>query len=332
MNTRRRASRLAADNPGPRRGARRAAAGAPTALLGVVFLLLVASGATAQQAAAPPIQSEIQQLSFDRPESWALKYFASATLLTGLDTPRTPEPGSIALGFEISWLPTLSEAQRRVGFDGTKVEDLNKAPFFPRPRVTIGLPNRFPLIVSGDPPLRSFGIKPKLLAVALERPVHETPDWSLGLRGYGQLGSVEAAFTCPASVLAFAPDSPSNAYGCQAESSDTATLRFAGGQLGVAYRGERLHKVSPHAAVAVNYLDLAFQVNALRDGFLDRTYQVSHGVTFAGSGGISYALTGRLEAAVDLFYTPLSVSRFAGAPTRNDGLFNVRALIAYRLR
>ena len=292
--------------------------------------MVVASGAAAQQA-TPPVVNETQQLSFDRPEIWALKYFTSATLLTGLETPRTPAPGSIALGFEVSWLPTLSEAQRRVGFDGTKVEDLNKAPFVPRPRVTIGLPDRFSLIVAGVPPVRSFGIKSKLIAFGLERPVRETPEWSVGLRGYGQLGNVEAAFTCPASVLAFAPG-PGNEYGCQAESSDTASLRFAGGQLGVAYRGDRLHKVSPHAAVAVNYLNLAFQVNALREGSLDRTYQTSHGVTIAGSGGIGYALSGRLEAAVDLFYTPLSVSRVAGAPSRNDGLFNVRALIAYRLR
>jgi hypothetical protein len=308
---------------------RRAASGAPA--LAALFLLVIASRVTAQTATVAVV-NPTEQLSFDRPEAWALKYFTSASLLAGLDTSRTPEPGSIAVGFEVSWLPTLSDAQRRVGFDGTKVEDLNKAPFFPRPRVTIGLPDRFALIVAGDPPIRSFGIKTKLLAFALERPVYETPAWSVGLRGFGQIGNVEAAFTCPASVLAFAPDSPSNAYGCQAESSDAASLRFAGGQIGVAYRGDRLHKVSPHAAIAVNYLSLAFQVNALRDGFLDRTYQTSHGVTLAASGGIGYPLTGRLRAAVDLFYTPLSVSRVAGAPTQNDGLFNIRALIAYQLR
>lgn len=297
-----------------------------------VVLVLTASLASAQSAGSVPVINPTEQLSFDRPESWALKYFASAMLLTGLDTPRTRTPGSVSIGFEIGWLPSLSDSQRRVGFDGTKTEDLNKAPFLPRPRVVVGLPGRFSLIVAADPPIRSFGIKPKLLAVGLERPVYETPGVTVGLRGYGQVGDVEAAFTCPASVLPFAPGSAANSYGCQAESSDTATLRFAGGEVSVGYGGSQLHRLSPHAAVAVNYLSTQFQVNALTFGYLDHTHLVAHGVTAAISGGVSLPLTGRLQAAADVFYTPLSVQRAAGSPVQNDGLFNVRALIAYRLR
>ena len=142
---------------------------------------------------------------------------------------------------------------------------------------------------------------------------------------------MQAAFTCPTSVLAFVPGSANNWYGCQAESSDTASLRFVGGELSAGYRGRGMHGLSPHGAVAVSYLDLAFQVNALTFGYLDRTRLLSHGVTLAASGGASYPLARRLRASVDLFYTPLSVAR-PGATNRNDGLFNARALVAWQLR
>ncbi len=294
-------------------------------------LVLAAANAGAQTAGTAVI-NPTDQLSFDRPESWAMKYFASAMLLTGLETPSAQDPGSVAVGLELSWLPSLTAAQRRVGFDGTKIEDLNKAPILPRPRVRIGLPHAFSLIGAGDPPIRAVGIKPKLLAVGLERPVYETPDLVVGVRGYGQIGSVQAAFTCPQAVLAFTPGSPQNTYGCQAESSDTASLRFAGGEASVAYRGDALRRLSPHAAIALNYFDMAFQVNALTFGYLDHTRLLAHGMNVAASGGVSYPLTSRLQAAVDLFYSPLSVRRSQAAPVQNDGLFNVRALVAYRFR
>ena len=48
--------------------------------------------ASAQEVFAPR-----QDLDFDRPESWAMKYFASASLCSGLGTPRDSVPGSIEL-------------------------------------------------------------------------------------------------------------------------------------------------------------------------------------------------------------------------------------------
>ena len=144
---------------------------------------------------------------------------------------------------------SLSPDQRRVGFNGTKEEDLNKAPVFVRLRVTVGLPHRFSVIVAAVPPIRAFGMKPKLLAFGVGRPVYESDRWTVGLQGYGQVGSADAAFTCPPKVLSFAPGSAENSYGCQAESSDTATLRYAGGEVSLAHRpGGRTRVFSPHVA------------------------------------------------------------------------------------
>lgn len=283
-------------------------------------------------AAAQMMMNSTEHLSFDRPESWALKYFTSATLVGGLETPRTQKPGSVSIGLEVGWLPRLTAPQQLVGFDGTAAQDLNKAPFFPRPRVAIALPGSLTLVVAVVPPIPMFGLKTKLLALALERPVYETPALAVGVRVYGQLGSVQGAYTCPARTVAFEPGSVGNPYGCQAVSSDTAALRYAGGEASVAYRPDAPYRLSPHAAIGLAYMNVGFQVNALTFGIIDHTHYLSHGMAVFASGGLSYRLTSRLILSTDVFYSPLSVSRGFGAPAQNDGLFNIRTLVTYRMR
>jgi hypothetical protein len=271
-----------------------------------------------------------ETLSFQRPEAWALAYFTSATLLAGLEPPQPRSPWSVSFGAEAGLLTPVSRANRFVGFDGTKPEDLNKAPFFVRPRVTVGLPGGFALTLAVPPPIRAFGVTPRLVALALERPVYRSDRWTVGVRGYGQTGTVKGAYTCPSSVLAFTPGSPQNLYGCEATSSDTATLRYAGGEVSVGHAGIGRRKLSPHAAVGLNYMSTAFQVNAFTFGFQDRTHYSSHGFTVSGSAGLTYPLGRRLNASVDVFYTPLVAQRPTGRAL--DPFLNARALLTYRLR
>jgi len=252
--------------------------------------------------------------------------------LNGLQPPESEEGhrvGSITVGFEVGWLPTLNAGQRQIGFNGKAPEDLNKAPIFARPVVRIGLPAKFTAIIAAPPPFETFGITPHLLAFGLERPILERGQWTVNWRGYGQVGSVKGAFTCPRSVLAFAPGSANNPTECVGESADVATLRYAGSEMQVAYRIQRMPKLVPHVAVAGNFIDGVFQVHApVQDG-LDRTRLWTHGGTFSTSAGVSYLVTKRAVFTVDAFYTPLWVQRSPGAPTTNDGLFKLRALLSY---
>src|SRR5215475_3085583 len=107
----------------------------------VLIIILVASAGaqtSGTAAAAGYFGPPNQHVGFDRPEAWALKYFASTTLLSGLTPPEPAEgrrPGSITLGLELDWIPELDLGQRTVGFNGTKPEDLNKAPILARPVV-----------------------------------------------------------------------------------------------------------------------------------------------------------------------------------------------------
>jgi hypothetical protein len=302
----------------------------------LIYLSLIGLVFTGKAIAQRPSIAPVQHLSFDSPEAWALKYFTSVTLLSGLQPPETlveeRKTGSVTVGLETGWLPALTPAQARVGFSGRKQEELNKAPIFVRPSVRVGLPWRFSLAAAGPAPLEVFGVTPRLFALGLERPILERRQWRLGWRGYGQLGSVKGAFTCPQKAIGFGAGSPDNSSGCIAESADKVFLRYAGTELQFSYRIPRIPRLIPHIASGINLIDSKFQVNAPLQTRDDHTQLWTRGKTFSESAGVSFLLTKRVAITVDAFYTPLGVRREAVGPRTNDGLFNVRALLSYALR
>jgi hypothetical protein len=292
---------------------------------------ILAGGAYAQTAALLPAQ----HLNFDRPESWALKYFTSTTLLSGLPVPESTEAhhvGSITVGVELGWMPELNAERARVGFSGHKEEDLNKTPLFARPVVRIGLPWKLTLIAAGPPPLLVFGVRPHLFDLGLERPIVERARWTVGMRIYGQVGSVTGAFTCPKQVLGFPAGSPNNPSGCIAQSADEAAMRYVGSELQVSHPMPGMPKLTPHASAGVNFMDDQFNVNAPLETLYDRTRLWTHGFSLSGTAGATYMLTNRVGFTVDAFYTPLLVRRDLTGPRTNDGLFNVRAMLSYSFR
>ena len=285
-------------------------------------------------AASPPASGTIRNfhVGFDRPEAWALKYFVSATLLSGLEPPDPLELrriGAVTLGLEMNWQPTLDAGQQRVGFNGTAPEGLNKAPVLVRPVIRVQLPWKLKALAAAPIPISTFGIKPRLFAFGLERPLLERNQWTLSWRGFGQVGSVKGAFTCPQSSLAFSPGSPGNPTNCVGTSEDSATLRVAGMAFQVAHPLRGAPRLIPHASVGGNFIDGAFQSHAPATFGLAQQRMWTHGGTFSTTGGISYMLNKQTAFTVDVFYSPLWVTRNPGGPRTNDGLFNVRALLSY---
>jgi hypothetical protein len=308
---------------------------------GISALLCIPAGAqymggtAGSTTAASQVFNTKEHISFDRPEAWGLKYFGSISLLGGLPAPALPEAahfGSVSLGVELDWLPQLNPGQQFIGFNGTAPEDLNKAPIFARPVLRVGLPDKFTAVVAPTPPMELFGVHSRLVALALERPLIERGNWTLGWRGYGQVGSITGAFTCPTGVLPFPPGSPQNLTNCVYQSQDRAILHYAGSEFEFSYRLPHHPKLIPHAAVAGTFMDLAFQTHAPVAAGLDETRLWTRGGTFATSGGITYLFSKRVAFTVDAFYSPLWVTRAAGSPRTNDGLFNVRALLSYSFR
>jgi hypothetical protein len=289
---------------------------------------LMTGGAFAQL----PTINPVDHMRFDSPEAWALKYFASTTLLSGL---QPPEPlvegrrtGSITVGLEMDWMPALSPDRATVGFSGKKQEDVNKTPIFGRPSIRVGLPWRFAIVVAGPAPFRAFGVTPHLFAAGLERAILERDQWRIGWRGYGQLGSVKGAFTCPPGKAG----SAFNPSACTGDSADVITLRYAGTEVQLSHRMPGMPRLTPHVAAGFNVIDGIFQVNAPRKTEIDQTKLWTRGTTFSGTAGLSYLLTQRMGLTVDAFYSPLSVQRQFAGPRQNDGLFNVRALLSYSMR
>lgn len=275
-----------------------------------------------------------QFVAFDRPEAWALKYFTSASAMSGLQPPAaSPEAlrfGSITVGMELGWIPELSRQQQIVGFNGRAFNDLNKAPILARPSIRVGLPAKFAVLAAAPPPFRMFGVSPRMLALGVERPLIDRQRWTIGWRASGQFGHVEGAFTCPRSVLGFAPGSPDNPGRCLADSHDVASLRYVGTELQLSRRIGS--KWVPHVASGINWMDGAMQVHALVTRGMDNTRLWTHGKIWSESGGVSYLFSRRVGLTVDVFYSPLSIRRTAASPRENDGLFNVRALLSYSFR
>jgi hypothetical protein len=272
------------------------------------------------------------QIGFDRPESWALKRFVAATLpstMLPVTPPKLRNAGTISVAVEAGWLPMLSAAQETVGFDGTKPEDLNEAPAVIRPVIGVQLPWSLKAYATAPPPISTFGIKPRLFAFGLERPLLESGSWTLDWQTYGQVGSVKGPFTCPESgVPAYPP--PLNNIDCTGKSADIASLHFVGSQVQVEHPLPHLPNFVPHASVAGTFDDIAFQSHAPTSAGLSESRQWSRGGMFSTTGGASYLFNDRIAFTVDIFYAPLEVSRTAGAPVTNDGLFNVRGLLSYR--
>lgn len=296
------------------------------ALVGAVLAL------AAVDAAAQEVVGTTEELSFDRPEAWAMKYFASVSMLTGLGPPESRDPWSVDAAVELGWLPHLDEDQRRVGFNGTKVEHLNRMPVLVRPRFRVGLPARLALDLSWVPPVEVEGVKANLVAVAVERPVVEREKWSLGLRAMGQVGDLEGDLTCSEEDASHPPGSPGNEFGCEAPSQDTVGLDYAGlaatGGVDLTAEGT----AALHWAVGASHLDLEFQVDALTYGVRDRNRLLADGWTYWASLGVTWQPWQRTRVAAEAFYAPLEVRRNPTAAVENDDLFNVRFMLSHRLR
>jgi hypothetical protein len=294
----------------------------PVATTVTLVLLLAASIASAQ------VIDDVDELDWDRPEAWAMKYFASVSQFTGLGAHKAREPWTFEIGLELDSIPELSEDQRRIGVGGVKVEDINRLPAFFRPRVTIGLPAKLSLDVAWVPPIELEGVTSNLFSVGLERPFYSSGPLVLGGRLSGQLGTVKGDFTCTEDEAAYPPGSPDNIWGCEAPSDDELTLNY----VSLAFTGGyQVKKTTFHWGLAATYMDMEFQVDAVTYGLIDHTLLVADGWTWSVNGGASWRLTGHLSIAAELFYSPLSVTRPPSTRSENDGLFNLRTMLRIRL-
>jgi hypothetical protein len=311
--------------PSPPARSRRAAG--RTAVLAAAASAAAVLLAALPAAAQPPVLRNDEELAFDRPEAWAMQYFTSVSFLGGFGPPERRRPGSVELDLELGWIPELDEEEREVGFAGTKAEDVNKAPVFVRPRVVVGLPRGFSLTAGYVPPVEVFDVEAHLFALSLGRPLVETATWRLGARIHAQGGTVTSDITCPDEVVG-SDDPRVNPSGCGEPSSDEITMRYAGFELAAA-RDDGASRWVPYGALSGNWLDMAFQVDALTFGLRDRSLLTADGFVWSAAAGLRYRHPSGAELALEGHYTPLTVRR--QGVEEDEPLLHVRLLLAWRL-
>lgn len=295
----------------------------------LAWLLAAALGTVASAQSVIDIHED---LDFDRPEAWAMKYFSAATLFSSLGVPERLPVGSIELGVEGGWLPSLSEEERRVGFYGSKVEDLNKTSVFGRPRLVVGLPAAFTLTLGWVPPIEVGGTTPNLVSLALGRPLASGRSWRLGARLFGQGGEIEADITCDRDSVEAGNDPVQNPFRCEEPSEDQVTLRYVGLDLGASFVAGAKGKLEPYGSVAVAFLDPEFQVDARYNGLIDHTLQTTNGTIYSFALGARYAASEKWRLAAEAFYVPLTLVRRPEGDKESQDFFNLRVLVTYRVR
>lgn len=273
--------------------------------------------------------AQTTQVGFDRPEAWGMKYGTSLSIFTGFGAPRETASGEVELGFEMGHVPEVSDSQRRIGFNGTKLEDMNKTPVFGRIRAGVGVGGGWKAEMGLVPPVEVDGATPLMASVSLGGPLYTGSAVRFGVRGYGHVGRFGGDITCDAETVAAGPDPVRNEFNCESVSDDDLRQRFVGAELSGALP---FGVVEPYATVALNYLDTSFQVRATYAGTRSEELLETSGVTVSGTVGVVIALTESVRLSTEAFYSPLDVVRPPATVPVNDGMFNLRALLSYRLR
>ena len=283
-------------------------------------------------AASQPALEGTQEIAFDRPESWAMKYYAAATLPSAAGTPVSFEAGQFEIGAEYGQIPSLSEEERRVGFNGTKLEDLNRVPYLLRPVATVGVGKGFALSASYLPPIERNGAEANIFTLALARPMLDTDHWRVGLRLSTQTGSVKGDFTCSARMVAAGDDPEANPFGCEALSKDENEFTTVGLEASAARTMGSDGAWEPHVALAYHHMDLEFQVDATYSGLVDRTRLTTDGETWTVAAGVTYRWSAKWKLTAEAFYAPLGIVRPPSTSSRTEELLSLRGQLTYRLR
>ena len=290
-----------------------------------LLLVLFAAGARAQPQPQPVIEGH-EILQADRPEAWAMNHAAIATLFTGFGTIPTLSAGQWQGAVDVAEVPWLDAAQRQVGFNGDKSEDVNKSPVFGRLRAIVGLPSNWVAELAWTPPIRMGGASAQgLFAASVGHLVLDQTPWAVSVRAFGQRGSIHGDITCP-SNLAGLSDPLVNPYGCDAASNDSMELDYYGFEVD-ASRSSAAWRW--HVGGVLVRTELEVQVDALTYGYRDRTRLTANATRHGFTLGFRRALGSGWSLAGEVLHVPLPVRRNPLQSVGNDPFTGLRLQLAY---
>jgi hypothetical protein len=238
-----------------------------------------------------------------------MAYYSAALAFSPVGAPRLAAPWGGSLGFELSYLPPLSDAQRSAGF--SKTESTNLAPVVPRPRASLTLPAGFTIEGSWIPPISAFGVTANLVSGAISRPIGLRGNVILTPRIAATGGSIRGPITCNQELEdRGGGDAIFYTHVCHnMESEDRFKPVAFSGEL-VASRTIRGGTVAPYAGVGVRRERTTFDVGVrFSDGSLDPNHPIlkldlTRGYGFAGA---SWVGPRRSAVSAEMFYAPGSL-------------------------
>jgi hypothetical protein len=288
-----------------------------------VLLLLLAP----MHAKAQTVLRNNEILESDRPEAWAMNYFVASSLLTSTGQTPTLDSGQWMVALDLAYVPRLSDAEQRIGFNGVKQEDLNRSPVFGRAHAWVGLPGGWVGEIGYTPPLRIEDTQARhFIALGVGRQLVSRGTFGLSWRVFGQHGAVEGDITCPAR-LAGIDDFATNPYGCHAPSQDVASLNDYGTDLTWSWSARPWQW---YVDTGVVRTETQVQVDAYTYDVHDRSRLVAHDVLPFVTAGLQREIGARWVWGAEVLFVPLSVRRTAGAPSERDDFLDLRVQLRYR--
>ena len=270
-------------------------------------------------------ERRVQRHDVADPEGRLIAYYSSVLAFSPVGAPRALPPWTLEVGGEATYVPPLSESQRRSSSD--KPQATNLAPLLPRPRIGLALPGEVQVEGSWVPPVRVFGVKANLVSLALSRVLMTPGPLRLSGRVVGLTGTVRGPITCGDALRDSAE--PDLQFYYQAicngrESDDTFMPRQLSGELLATQSVAAMlsGRLSPYAGVGVRAERTRFDIGVITD---DGSREPDHpilelrAVRPYGMLGASWSARDRMRASGELFWAPGSV-------------FTVRASAAFRIR
>lgn len=273
-----------------------------------------------------PLAAATETIEPERPEAWAMTWFDGLQQPGVLDSPHRRPAGTLTIGLDGTYAPHLDTEQRRVGFDGTKVEDLNRTPVIPRLMGSYHLLPALEMEVGWIPPAEVDDIRSNYGHFALHWTLWQEERWAIGVRGWAMAGRTTGSITCTEDEAAHAPFSDGNPFGCLEKSDDEAGSTSGGIDAVVGYRSpEGTWRFFAGGGWARR--DMDFQVDARLVSYHDRTRLETTRSTVSAFAGINWSPDQDHHLGAQVFYLPLEVDR--GDGLEDDDLLTLR--LGYRL-
>lgn len=278
-----------------------------------VTLLIAAAGAL-------PLGAQQRRALDDRdPQAQLMGYYAATMQFGAIGL--ADRAGRLELGGAATLIPSLSLADRSVGFGGTKPEDSNLCPLYPRLTAAKGF-GGFSLEAGWTPPVTVCGVKANVLAVALGYRFTLGTSWDGQVRLSGLTGHLDAAITCSKDAVV---DTLNLTCYLGSPSADRVAPLAVAADFAAAWQGWRARRIEPYVSVGVRYERIDFDVNYTRTAAqaatvlplrvppLDDHERLRSSLSrLQLAAGASWGATNRLKLAGELFYAPGAMMTLRG--------------------